>query len=76
MLKRCCCFNLYVGSLIIAVLRLLLWALLLIAIIYVAVQIFSPDNGLVPYRARVDIEQHSKTPILEFPESLDSPRQL
>lgn len=60
MLKRCCCLSLFYGSLLIVVARLIHWILILLATIYVAVQIYSPDNGLVPYHAKLDIERNSE----------------
>ena len=60
MLKRCCCLNLYHGSIAISIVRFLLWLLILVASVYVAVQVMAPDNGYFVPQAKVDIEQNSK----------------
>eukprot|EP00095_Tigriopus_kingsejongensis_P002638 maker-scaffold441_size170131-snap-gene-0.32 protein:Tk02638 transcript:maker-scaffold441_size170131-snap-gene-0.32-mRNA-1 annotation:"abc transporter permease" len=57
MLKKCCfCFNLYSGCLLIGLFRLAQWLLILLATIYITVQIYAPDSGLLHYRAKADIE--------------------
>ena len=55
----CCCLDLYKGSVCLGTARLVHWVTILLASIYVAVHIFSPDGVLI-HQARVDIEQNSK----------------
>ena len=58
MLRRCCfCFDLYKGSLLVAALRLAVWLLIFIGTLWVTVQVFSADRGVIVYQAWLDIEQ-------------------
>ena len=62
MLKRCCCgcFNLYAGSLLVAGFRLSHWLLILFMAVYMSWQIYSPDSGLLPFQAKMDIEANGE----------------
>ncbi len=61
MLRRCCfCFDLYVGSLLIGLFRLAIWALIFGGTMWVTVQVFSADQGMIYYKPLVDIEANGK----------------
>lgn len=61
MLRRCCfCFDLYKGSLLVAACRLAVWLLIFIGTLWVTVQVFSADRGVIVYQAWLDIEQNGE----------------
>lgn len=67
MLKKCCfCFNLYHGCLLLGLFRLAHWVIILTATIYITVQIYAPDSGLLHYRAKSDIEANAHILFLIF----------
>ena len=61
MLRRCCfCFDLYKGSLLVAACRLAVWLLIFVGTMWVTVQVFSADRGVIVYQAWLDIEQNGE----------------
>ena len=61
MLRRCCfCFDLYRGSLLVAACRLAVWLLIFVGTLWVTVQVFSADRGVIVYQAWLDIEQNGE----------------
>ena len=61
MLRVCCfCFDLYKGSLLVAAFRLAVWLLIFSGTLWVTVQVFSSDRGVIVYQAWTDIEQNGE----------------
>ena len=61
MLKRCCCFNLRMGSILIAAIRLISWLFILIGSTYLCWQLFIMGHrGMVQYTVMVNLEENGK----------------
>ena len=61
MLKRCCCFDLRTGSVLIGAVRLLSWLIILTGISYVVWELFILRNsGMIHFKTMENLEQNGK----------------
>ena len=62
MLKSCCfCCNLYQGSIVVALTRIIHWLLVFAASLYVAFEVFSLDYQIMEdFNGKAEIEQNGK----------------
>ena len=67
MLKRCCCFDLRTGSVLIGALRLISWLVILIGVTYVVWQLFVLGHrGMVPFTVMQNLEENGKKPLTKI----------
>ena len=61
MLRKCCCFDLRTGSVLIAAVRLISWLLIFTAGAYLTLHLFVLNHrGMVSYTVMVNLEQNGK----------------
>ena len=61
MLKRCCCFDLRTGSVLIGAVRLMSWLIILTGISYVVWELFILRNsGMIHFKTMENLEQNGK----------------
>ena len=64
LMRRCCCFDLRTGCIVMAIVRLITWVIILTASVYTCLHVFSPDDkGLFHYKVIINIEKNGKVHI-------------
>ena len=64
LMRRCCCFDLRTGCIVMAIVRLITWVIILTASVYTCLHVFSPDDkGLFHYKVIINIEKNVKVHI-------------
>jgi len=60
LMRRCCCFDLRTGCIVMAIVRLISWVVIFTALVYTCLHVFSPDDkGLFHYKVIINIENNA-----------------